>query len=104
MLFSAVDAPLAPFTRVDITFPGQVEIKVGADEVKANFKGLKNKPGSTRPADITDQIRKVPTYRNNIHVTYALTQKASYNDKQVTVFPISVIFGIGADNAYRNLR
>jgi hypothetical protein len=53
-------------------------VRINGDEVKANYKGLKNKPGSTRPADITDQVRTSPAnYRNNLVVTYALTQKAS---------------------------
>lgn len=65
---------------MDITFPSQIEVRVNQDEVKANYKGLKNKPGSTRPADITDLLRTSPAnYRNNISITYALTQKASHN-------------------------
>lgn len=64
-------------TEVDITFPAQLEIKVGGEEVKANFKGLKNKPGSTRPADITAFVKRDPDFQNQIHVTYALTHKVS---------------------------
>lgn len=64
-------------TEVDITFPTQLEIKVGGEEVKANFKGLKNKPGSTRPADITGFIKREPDFQNQIHVTYALTHKVA---------------------------
>ncbi|KAL9108933.1 MAG: hypothetical protein Q9227_006329 [Pyrenula ochraceoflavens] len=59
----------------DIQFPHQVELKVNLDDVKANLRGLKNKPGSTRPADITDQLRKKPGYVNTVTMTYALTQK-----------------------------
>jgi E3 SUMO-protein ligase PIAS1 len=78
LLFGALDQPLAPFTRLDITFPSQIEVRINGDEIKANYKGLKNKPGSTRPADITSQVRISPAnYRNNLVVTYALTQKAS---------------------------
>jgi E3 SUMO-protein ligase PIAS1 len=63
---------------LDIIFPSQFEVRINGDEVKANYKGLKNKPGSTRPADITDLVRKSPAnYRNNLVITYALTQKAS---------------------------
>ena len=88
LLFSALEQPLAPYTRLDITFPGQIEVRVNQDEVKANYKGLKNKPGSTRPADITDLLRTSPAnYRNNIAITYALTQKASTN--QVS-YPLSI--------------
>ncbi|KAH6622013.1 E3 SUMO-protein ligase PIAS1 [Boeremia exigua] len=79
LLFSALETPLPPFTRTDITFPAQIEVRINGDEVKANYKGLKNKPGSTRPADITDLVRLSPAnYRNNLVVTYALTHK-KYN-------------------------
>ncbi|KAK0629857.1 PINIT domain-containing protein [Bombardia bombarda] len=60
----------------DISFPHQSELKVNTGEIKANLRGLKNKPGSTRPADITDSLRLKPSsYSNNIEFTYALTQK-----------------------------
>ncbi|KAJ4379452.1 E3 SUMO-protein ligase pli1 [Didymella sp. IMI 355093] len=79
LLFSALEAPLPPYARTDITFPAQIEVRINGDEVKANYKGLKNKPGSTRPADITDFVRISPAnYRNNLVVTYALTHK-KYN-------------------------
>lgn len=60
----------------DICFPYQSELKVNGGEVKANLRGLKNKPGSTRPADITTHLRLKPaTYNNNVEFTYALTSK-----------------------------
>jgi E3 SUMO-protein ligase PIAS1 len=86
MLFSAIEQPLAAYTRAEITFPSQIEVRVNNDEVRANFKGLKNKPGSTRPADITDLVRLAPAmYKNNLHITYALTQKES---QKVSFFPL----------------
>ncbi|KAF2176257.1 hypothetical protein K469DRAFT_607743 [Zopfia rhizophila CBS 207.26] len=81
MLFSAIDAPLTQYSRQDVAFPSQIEVRINGEEVKANYKGLKNKPGSTRPADLTDYIRKTQNYRNQIVVTYALTQKASRHEK-----------------------
>ncbi|GAO18201.1 hypothetical protein UVI_02022680 [Ustilaginoidea virens] len=33
----------------NVAFPHQSELKVNNDEIKANLRGLKNKPGSTRP-------------------------------------------------------
>ena len=60
----------------DIAFPHQCELKVNGGDIKANLRGLKNKPGSTRPVDITDSLRLKPAnYKNNIELTYALTQK-----------------------------
>jgi E3 SUMO-protein ligase PIAS1 len=78
LLFSALEQPLTPYSRFDIAFPSQIEVKVNDEEVKANYKGLKNKPGSTRPADITGFVRThVANHRNTVHITYALNQKAS---------------------------
>ncbi|KAH8910081.1 MIZ/SP-RING zinc finger protein [Coniochaeta sp. PMI_546] len=63
----------------DICFPYQSELKVNGGEVKANLRGLKNKPGSTRPVDITSHLRLKPsTYNNNVEFTYALTSKKFY--------------------------
>ncbi|KAH6624525.1 PINIT domain-containing protein [Chaetomium sp. MPI-SDFR-AT-0129] len=63
----------------DIAFPHQCELKVNGGDVKANLRGLKNKPGSTRPVDVTDSLRlRPPTYSNTVEITYALTQKKFY--------------------------
>lgn len=78
MVYCAADTGLNQYTKSDIAFPHQVELKVNLDEVKANLRGLKNKPGTTRPADITDHIRKKPGYPNQVVITYALTQKVSW--------------------------
>lgn len=76
LLFGALEQPLAPYTRCDIAFPSQIEVRINNEEIRANYKGLKNKPGSTRPVDVTDFVRKSPAnYRNQLLVTYALTQK-----------------------------
>jgi E3 SUMO-protein ligase PIAS1 len=78
LLFGALEQPLSQYTRLDIAFPSQIEVRINGEEIKANYKGLKNKPGSTRPADVTSAVRITPAnYRNNLAVTYALTQKAS---------------------------
>lgn len=76
MIYCASE-PINPYTLTDVAFPHQVEIKVNEDEVKANLRGLKNKPGSTRPADITRLLRIRADYSNMMKVTYALTQKVS---------------------------
>lgn len=71
------------FGMQDIAFPHQSEMKVNGDDVKANLRGLKNKPGSTRPVDITDLLRlRIPAYPNNIEFTYALTTKAGDKSSQ----------------------
>lgn len=60
-----------------VSFPPQTEIKVNGGEVKANTRGLKNKPGSTKPVDITSALRLKPSYQNNIDFTFALTKHVS---------------------------
>ncbi|KAH6969096.1 PINIT domain-containing protein [Fusarium avenaceum] len=62
----------------EIAFPHQSELKVNGGEIKANLRGLKNKPGSTRPVDITKALRLRPKYTNNVDFTYALTSKKFY--------------------------
>ena len=76
--------PISPFSKVDITFPQQIEIKVNGDDVKGNFRGLKNKPGSTRPTDITKYLRKRAGYENGFKITYALTQKVEKPGSVIT--------------------
>jgi E3 SUMO-protein ligase PIAS1 len=61
----------------EITFPHQSELKVNGGDMKANLRGLKGKPGSTRPVDITNALRLRSAYSNTIEFTYALTTKAS---------------------------
>ncbi|OJD23242.1 hypothetical protein ACJ73_05402 [Blastomyces percursus] len=78
MVYCAADSGLTQYTKSDIAFPHQVELKANLDDVKANLRGLKNKPGSTRPADITSFIRKKAGYANHVVMTYALTQKESH--------------------------
>lgn len=77
MIYCAADSTLKQYTKSDIAFPHQVELKANLDEVKANLRGLKNKPGTTQPADVTNYIRKRANYVNTVVMTYALTQKVS---------------------------
>lgn len=71
MVFGAAEGP----GLQDIAFPHQSELKINGGDFKANLRGLKNKPGSTRPVDITSALRLKTSYTNNVEFTYALTQK-----------------------------
>lgn len=75
MLYCAVTEQFSPMERVDIAYPGQVDVKVNNEDVKSNFRGLKNKPGTTKPTDITPFIRKVAQFQNTVTFAYALTTK-----------------------------
>ena len=102
--------------RQDIAFPHQSEIKVNGGEVKANLRGLKNKPGSTRPVDITKELRlNIPAYSNNVEMTYALTSKVGGRSEVSflnppplfpaipnCLSPFAPLFGLTANAAYRN--
>lgn len=68
----------------EVAFPHQSELKVNGGEVKANLRGLKNKPGSTRPVDITKALRLRPKYTNNVDFTYALTSKAGLSQVRIS--------------------
>lgn len=71
----------------DVAFPHQSELRVNGDEIKANLRGLKNKPGSTRPVDVTSALRLRSNYMNNIEFTYALTNKVSNSNRPYTSYP-----------------
>ncbi|KAL7268210.1 E3 SUMO-protein ligase pli1 [Rhizina undulata] len=73
---ATIDGMTAITKDTDIAFPHQVELRVNDNQVQGlNLRGLKNRPGSTRPADITDSLTKRANYRNEVTLTYALTQK-----------------------------
>jgi E3 SUMO-protein ligase PIAS1 len=59
----------------NIAFPHQSELRINGGDIKANLRGLKNKPGSTRPVDITESLRLKSNYPNKLEFTYALTTK-----------------------------
>ncbi|KAK0836845.1 E3 SUMO-protein ligase pli1 [Friedmanniomyces endolithicus] len=75
LMYCGAAQGMSPYSPVDIAFPNQMEVKVNEDEIKSNFKGLKNKPGSTKPADLTQKIRARANYPNHMTVTYALTSR-----------------------------
>lgn len=74
MLYCALDSkstseqvicfPNMPDSKVDM-------LRVNGAEIKANLKGLKKKPGTTKPADITDYLHQVPNTTNTIFLVYA---------------------------------
>lgn len=75
MMYCGQNTGINPYAAIDIAFPNQIEVKVNNEDVKSNFKGLKNQAGSTKPADITNYVRKLAGYANQISVCYALTQR-----------------------------
>lgn len=88
---------LSNYTALDVAFPNQIEVKVNDDDVKANFKGLKNKPGSTKPADITKMVRPRAGYANKLSVCYALTTKRF-------AFTVVLVRYVSADALVQKIR
>jgi E3 SUMO-protein ligase PIAS1 len=63
----------------DIAFPQQSDVRVDHVEVKGlNMRGLKNKPGTTRPADLTTALLSRGVYDKAIEFVYALTNEVHY--------------------------
>jgi E3 SUMO-protein ligase PIAS1 len=71
------ETPRSPLQQPlqDIAFPQNIEIKANDQEIRTNTKGVKGKPGSTRPVDITAFLKKQSSASNSISITYALTTK-----------------------------
>lgn len=90
MVFCAVESFDSTWKPVDISFPQHSELRVNSTEIKANLKGLKNKPGSTRPVDITDYLRKKPNFPNAVELVYALTSKVRDSPKHKMPNPTSM--------------
>ena len=68
MLYCAVDNGLNMYAASEIAFPPAVELRINEGPVKANLRGLKNKPGTTRPVDITKSLRIMAGYHNRISI------------------------------------
>lgn len=74
MLYCTGD--LSQSSSMEISFPSQIEIRVNDTQYTGNLRGVKKKPGTTRPADITPLCKRaVPGVINDIHITYAATDK-----------------------------
>lgn len=75
LLFCAVYDSNSAFIENDVAFPQQCEIKIGSTVVSANTRGLRNRPGTTRPADLTKYLDTRTTLPQTLSFTYALTKQ-----------------------------
>jgi E3 SUMO-protein ligase PIAS1 len=75
LVYCAESGPQHP---LDISFPQNIELRVNGEDAKANTRGVKKKPGSTKPADITALIKKNhgSSNTNTLEIVYALTDKS----------------------------
>ncbi|KAK9320233.1 PINIT domain-containing protein [Lipomyces orientalis] len=63
------------YRQATIQFPQSMEIRVNGKVVQVNLRGLKNKPGTAKPADLTDYMAKDTMTRNVVEVVYAYTRQ-----------------------------
>lgn len=62
-----------PSTDALLEFPQPLEIHFNGIQVKDNVKGLKNKPGTAKPANLTPYITR-PNHTNTLEMVYAFTK------------------------------
>lgn len=72
MIYCGLEAEHSP---KDITFPAQIDLKCNGESFSGNLRGVKKKPGTTKPADITPFLRKQAGSKNLIAISYAGTDK-----------------------------
>ncbi|ODV71838.1 SUMO ligase SIZ1, partial [Cyberlindnera jadinii NRRL Y-1542] len=56
--------------NVNIEFPHPVDITLNGVKIKDNVKGIKNKPGTAKPADLTPNVRA----SNHLEIAYTQTK------------------------------
>lgn len=72
MVYCGLEAEHSP---KDITFPAQIDLKCNTESFSGNLRGVKKKPGTTKPADVTPFLQKKVGYPNKILISYAGTDK-----------------------------
>jgi len=70
------------FGNCVVEFPSHAEIRCNGKVVPANLRGIKNKPGTINPPDITPQIIFMPSVTNKVDITFA----ESKNSYTVTIY------------------
>ncbi|SSD62168.1 uncharacterized protein SCODWIG_03930 [Saccharomycodes ludwigii] len=60
-------------TDCDIQFPFPVEIRVNTNLIKDNLRGIKNNPGTVKPADLSAFLNLSTSNNNVLNIIYACT-------------------------------
>lgn len=68
LLMSAVTSELSQFQTLPIEFSTQIEIRVNKQQVIISGRGLKNKPGTAKPQNITPFVQNVVNAINRIDI------------------------------------
>lgn len=73
-LFAGV-AGASPFNRVHLQYPNPVEIHVNGTQIKQNLRGIKGKPETVSPVDLSELLR---AKSNSVDVVYINTTEAFF--------------------------
>ena len=57
-----------------IEFPATCEVRVNSTLLSANLKGIKKKPGTAPPADISKVVKMTPGTQNRVEMVYVNSQ------------------------------
>jgi len=60
-------------TEVEIDFPSPIEIQVNGNVINQNYKGIKGKPGTAKPADISQFIKR-NAQMNRVNILFYQTE------------------------------
>ncbi|KAF9159375.1 SUMO ligase siz1 [Actinomortierella ambigua] len=71
-------ADTPPGQQILMEFPSVCEVKVNQRNLEANLRGMKNKPGTVAPGNITRLCRLEPTGFNRIDFVYVNTTKLGF--------------------------
>ena len=64
------------FGNCVIEFPSHADIRCNGSSVQANLRGIKNRPGTINPPDVTAQIIMMQGVQNKIDVTFEQSKSA----------------------------
>lgn len=90
MLYCAIDPGTSSYP-IDITFPSQIEARINNELYTGNLRGIKKKPGTTRPADITEFVRKIINFRNKIDLAYATSDKSNFPSTSKYLYAVYLV-------------
>jgi E3 SUMO-protein ligase PIAS1 len=103
LVYCAMD-PGTGIYPIDVSFPGQIELKVNCEAYSGNLRGIKKKPGTTRPADVTEFVRRQPGYQNAVSLLHANTDKSNYGSSSKYVFVVYMVKKKTADDLLDGIK
>lgn len=69
LLMSTTVGELSPFQYSVLQYPQQLEIRINSNLMQINVRGLKNKPGTARPPDLTNVVSLQAHATNLVDIT-----------------------------------